>query len=240
MFPSELKEALRRGLPCFVPCGCLENHGNQNPIGCDAFEAQDPLLLAAGKVPAVVAPTVWYGPTGYAVTGPELATTDINVQVFRNYMVGVVKGLAAVGFTNIVFVQVHQGSDGPEWTAMEMAIQSYRSSLYKQPGYGPGWAARMKQSEYRHADIEVIAPPHGQYDHAGKNETSWMLHLRGKHTDLKLVRPGDYRFCWQEGDEAVKASADWGRQMTERTVEALVELIRQKTLPSNSAAKRCV
>jgi len=230
MRPSELKQAVERGLPLLVPVGVVENHGNHNPVGCDAIEAQDPVLLAAGKAPAVVAPTVWYGPTGYAVTGPKLGTTDIGGPAFQDYMEGVVSGLAAMGFRNLIFVQVHQGSAGPQHTAIKMAIAEYRAHLHKDPRYGPGWGQdeRLKRQV---PSMEVIHPPHGQYDHAGKNETSWMLHLRGPCTDLGLLREGDYPFCWGKGGESNKATAEWGRQMTEKAVEALVRMIQDKTTP---------
>ena len=217
MTPAELKSALQRGLPCLVPSGVLENHGNHNPIGCDAFEAQDPVLRAASKAPAVVAPTIWYGPTGYAVTGPELATTNVDAWAYQHYVKGVVAGLAAMGFGDIIFIQVHQGPEGPQWTATGMAIQQLRS----QDGGGPEGQC----------NVEIMAPPQGQYDHAGRNETSWMLHLRGDCTDLNLIRPGDYPFCWYEGREANTASAEWGRQMTERTVEGLASIIKDRTRP---------
>jgi creatinine amidohydrolase/Fe(II)-dependent formamide hydrolase-like protein len=229
MTPSELKEAVRRGLPCFVPSGVLENHGNHNPIGCDAVEAQDPVVLAAGKAAAVVAPTIWYGPTGYAVTGPQLGTTNVDGKVHRDYMAGVVAGLASMGFKNILFVQVHQGSGGPQWTAIEMGIQEYRAGLAGR--YGPGWRKRLGTADTKHANVQVIGVPHGQYDHAGRNETSWMLYLRAQHTDLGLIRPGDYPFCWSEGGESERATAEWGREMTGKAVEGFVEIIKEKTQP---------
>ena len=230
MRPSQLRQAVAKGLCCLVPVGVIENHGNQNPVGCDAIEAQDPVVLAASEAPAVVAPTIWYGPTGFGVTGPDLATTDISAPAFAGYMAGVVGGLAAMGFKNIIFVQVHQGSAGPEWTSIELAIAEFRCRLHQDGDYGFGWG--LKEPCRRNApNMEVIAPPHGQYDHAGKNETSWMLHLRGQYTDLGMLRPGDYPFCWHADGEADKATAEWGRQMTEKAVDGLVQLIRARTAP---------
>ena len=61
-----------------------------------------------------------------------------------------------------------------------------------------------------------------------------MLHLRGEHTDLSLLRPGDYRFCWNKGNESKTATAQWGREMNERSVAALVQMIRQRTRPPHA------
>jgi len=230
MRPAELKGALQKGLPCFVPTGVLENHGNHNPIGCDAFEVQNPILEAASRAPAVIAPTIWFGPTAYAVTGPKLATTDINGVVFQRFADGVVSGLAAMGFKHIIFLHVHQGG-GAEGTGIDLAIQQYRSRLASQVGYGPGWARHLTPQEMQHPQIERIGTPGGKYDHAGKNETSWMLYLRRQYTDLSLIRPGDYPFCWEKGNEANTATAEWGRQMNEEVVANLVRLIQEKTSP---------
>jgi creatinine amidohydrolase/Fe(II)-dependent formamide hydrolase-like protein len=228
MTPPQMRDAVRRGLPCLVPLGVLENHGNHNPVGCDAFEAQDPVVLAASEAAAVVAPTVWYGPTGYGVTGPELGTTDVDPRIFRAYARGIVGGLAAVGFRNVIFVQVHQGLNGAEGGAFQMGIADYRASLYKEDRFGPGWG-RDEALKLLPPKMEVIAPPHALYDHAGMNETSWMLHLRPGCVDMSLLRKGDYNFCWYPGDESVKATADHGRQMTDKAVEGLAEMIRQRT-----------
>jgi creatinine amidohydrolase/Fe(II)-dependent formamide hydrolase-like protein len=227
--PAEFAEAIRRGLPCFVAVGVLENHGNQCPVACDAFEAQDPLLLAAAQAPCVVAPTVWYGPTAYAVTGPALGSTDINGQVFQTYARGLVAGLAATGFRHIVVLQNHQGG-GAQRTGLALAIQEYRAGLWQRPGFGPGWG-REPATASRVPEILLTGPPGGQYDHAGKNETSWMLHLRGPYTDLSLLRKGDYPFCWAPNDESEKATADWGRQMCNTVVSNLVGMIRERTAP---------
>ncbi len=234
MRPSELKRAVAQNLPCFVPTGVIENHGNQNPVGCDVFESQEPVLQAAGRLPAVVAPSVWYGPTGYAVTGPKLGTTDINGRVYQNYIQGICQGLVAMGFRNIIFVQVHQGVDGPQFTATDMAIAQYRCRLYKDPNYGFGWGRKDKKwCDKKIPTIEVIMPPLFQGDHAGKNETSWMLYYRPEYTDLSLIRPGDYPF--NDLRNAADATVEWGKEMavgkngSGGTVGGLEQIIRQCT-----------
>ncbi|MBI2190470.1 MAG: creatininase family protein [Planctomycetes bacterium] len=229
--PRGLQSVVAKGYPLFVPSAVIENHGNQNPVGCDGFEARDPLMMAAGEAPAVVGPAIWFGPTGYGVSGPELATTDIDGMVYEAFMEGVIGGLAAMGFGEIVFVQVHQGSGGAQWNGTAMAAQAYRASFSAREGYGPGWATRPDSSRRGPAIISQIFPPHAQYDHAGKNETSWMLHLRPQFTDLSLLRPNDYRFCWNPGNESKLATADWGETMCKKTVAALAEIIRSKVRP---------
>jgi creatinine amidohydrolase/Fe(II)-dependent formamide hydrolase-like protein len=226
MSPSQFRRARQEGLPCLMATGVLENHGNHNPIGCDAIEATEPILRAAANVPAVVAPTVYYGPTGYAVTGPDGITTNVDAQIYQDYVAALIRGLVALGFGHIHALQVHQGPKGPQGAALSMAISQYRSGLHHR--YGPGWGQRQ-DAPGSHPHIELTGIPHGQYDHAGRNETSWMLHLRPDQTDLSLLQQGDYRFCWQEGGEAASATAEWGEEMCEKAVRALEQIIRNKT-----------
>ncbi|MDA0838808.1 MAG: creatininase family protein [Planctomycetota bacterium] len=223
--PNHLRDCIAKGYPLFIPSGVLENHGNQNPIGCDGYESQDPLLRAAEQAPAVVAPTIWFGPTCYGVSGPELATTDIDGHRYHKFVEGVITGMAAMGWQNVVFVQVHQGLGGAQANATLMAIQTYRASLAFREGFGPGWAADGKTAP---TNVEMITPPHGQYDHAGKNETSWMLYLRPENSDLSLIRDNDYLFCWNPGGEANLATAEWGETMCRKTVAGLIEVINKK------------
>ncbi|MDP7248556.1 MAG: creatininase family protein [Planctomycetota bacterium] len=226
--PDLLRDCVAKGYPLFIPSAVLENHGNQNPIGCDGYEAQDPLLMAAEQAPAVVAPTIWYGPTCYGVSGPELATTDIDGNRYHKFVEGIITGMAAMGWRDVTFVQVHQGLGGAQANATLMAIQAYRASLASRNGFGAGWAASGKPAP---AKVEMMTPPDGQYDHAGKNETSWMLYLRPDNSDLSLIRENDYRFCWNPGNEARLATAEWGETMCKKTVAGFVEAINAKVRP---------
>lgn len=220
MRPSELRTAIAEGLPCFVPVGVIENHGNQNPVACDTIEAQDPLVLAAAKAPVVVAPTVWFGGTAFAATGEELGTTDITGEVFYRYMLGVTKGLTAMGFKNIVYIHVHQGG-GSQDTALKLIAKEINR---------PEVAADFSLGKPRYqVKVQEMGAPGGTYDHAGKNETSWMLYHRGPFTDLSLLRPNDYPFNWYPGDESKLATKEWGQQMTELVVNNYLKLFAELT-----------
>lgn len=229
MTPAQLGEALRRGLPCYLPVGVLENHGNHNPIGCDAIEATEPVVLAATQTPCVVAPTVWYGPTANAVSGPKLGSTDINGQIFQPYLRGVLEGLAAVGFRNIVVVQCHQGG-GAEVTGIQMAIAEYRSGLYQRQDYGFGWGSK-EAAKLRAPKIQLVPPPQMPSDHAGKNETSWMLIYRPDNTRLDLIRPHDYPFCWGKDDESNQATREQGQRMSDALVARWVKIMQGQIQP---------
>jgi creatinine amidohydrolase/Fe(II)-dependent formamide hydrolase-like protein len=218
MSPVQVKDAVKRNLICFVPSGVTETHGNQNPLGCDAIEAEGPLLLACANADAVLAPTIWYGPTGVTCGDETVGNINIDGNIYRNYISGVINGLAAIGFKKIVVIQVHQGPNGPQWVATDYAVQDYhvRCNIEKSKG-------KKKES----ADVTVMGPPFGQYDHAGKNETSWMMYLRPDKTNLSMITPGDYFYCWQKDDESNKASFEWGKAMCDKTVTGLIDIINK-------------
>jgi creatinine amidohydrolase/Fe(II)-dependent formamide hydrolase-like protein len=215
--PAQVKDAVKRNLICFLPSGVTETHGNHNPLGCDAIESEGPLLLACAKADAVIAPTIWYGPTGVTCGDETVGNINIDGNIYRNYLSGVINGLAAIGFKKIVVIQVHQGINGPQWVSTDFAIQDYRLRFHN---------TSSNRKEKEPATITVMSPPFGQYDHAGKNETSWMMYLRPENTDLSLIRPDDYFYCWQKDDESNKASFEWGKSMCDKTVKGFIDMIK--------------
>ena len=103
------------------------------------------------------------------------------------------------------------------------------STTYGIARYNAGFHSEAANKGKKPAKITVIGPPFGKYDHAGINETSWMLYLRPDHTDLSLIRPDDYSYCWREGRESNKATYEWGKTMTEETVKGFLELIKKES-----------
>jgi creatinine amidohydrolase/Fe(II)-dependent formamide hydrolase-like protein len=226
MRTSELREAIRQGLPCFVPAGVIENHGSHNPVAVDVFEAQDPLVLAAAKTPVVVGPSIWYGGTSYAVSNQQLGTLDISGDTFYYYTLGVVQGLAAMGFQRITFVHGHQGN-GAQDTGIKLAAQEYKRLVAtKAPGVN------------QKTVIDDMGVPGGTFDHGGKNETSWMLYLRQPYVNLSLIRPNDYMFCWYKDDESNTATYEWGKQMAEEALANYPKIIKERTVPLTPAPKK--
>jgi creatinine amidohydrolase len=216
MTPAQIKDAVKRNLICFVPSGVIETHGNHNPLGVDGIESEGPLLLACAKADAVIAPTIWYGPTGISCGDETVGNTNIDGNIYRNYISGVLCGLAAIGFKTIVVIQVHQGKDGPQWVSTDYAIQDYLVNFYKNNPKGKFGVP---------ANIKIMPPPFGQYDHAGKIETSWMMYYRPKNTDLSLIRPNDYSYCWRVDGESNKATYELGKMMSDKAEDGLVEMI---------------
>jgi creatinine amidohydrolase/Fe(II)-dependent formamide hydrolase-like protein len=83
--PQQLKKAIDEKWPLLVPAGCVEYHGPHLPLGVDTFIVQDLMRRVAQRVGCLVAPPLWYGPTGYAVSGPQQGTVDVSTERFGRH-----------------------------------------------------------------------------------------------------------------------------------------------------------
>src|SRR5450756_675096 len=86
LLPHELQRALAEGWPLLVPAGCVEYHGPHLPLGVDTLIVEELVRQVAGRADCVVAPAFAYGPTGYAVTGPDEGTLDVSTERFGRHV----------------------------------------------------------------------------------------------------------------------------------------------------------
>lgn len=104
MLPRDLDCAVREKWPLLVPMGSVEFHGFHLPLGTDSYITE---MVASGiekRLNAVVAPTVHLCPTGFAVSGPEQGTTDIDVELFVRWCRTLVSNYCRMGFARNIFI----------------------------------------------------------------------------------------------------------------------------------------
>jgi len=227
--PDQIYEAVAAGWPLLVPAGCIECHGRHLPVGCDAIIAEELALAAARELPALVAPILHYGPTGFAVSGPDLGTMDMSVGVFGAHAQEVLAGLCRLGFARIVVIIHHQGVDGPEGLALRRAAAEIGTLRGLERG-GEGWwgGPRSRELAVEFGRITVLpsvlpaAAASVRGDHAGATETSLMLHLRPESCDLSRLDPGEFHYL----KTAPAGSAEQGAVMFRAMVDALVGHLR--------------
>lgn len=228
--PDQLQAAVAGGWPVLLPAGCIEYHGPHLPLGCDAIIAEELALAAAREVPALVAPPLTYGPTGYAVTGPELGTLDVDTGRFGDHARDVLLALWRMGFPRIVVLIHHQGVDGPEGLALRRAAAEVAFSQGLAQG-GEGWWGRDDHRELSHVFGRITVLPSVlpaaaaavPGDHAGATETSLMLHLRPESCDLTRLDPAEFHFL----ATAPEGTAEKGRVMFAAMVAALAKCLRE-------------
>jgi creatinine amidohydrolase len=229
LLPRQLQDAIRRDLPLLVPAGCVECHGMHAALGLDTLVAEAVCQAIAARLPAVIAPTFEYGPTGWAVSGPELGTVDVDGNAFYLHVKDVLRSFLLMGWQRVVVIIHHQGMDGPEALAFRKAAADLAFELMREQ-HGPGWWGDHPPETYgRVWDRVRVAPtilphaaPMGPGDHAGHTETSLLMHLHPELVDLGQLAQRSFWYTDQPGDQASSGTAEDGRRYFEAMVEAWV------------------
>lgn len=229
MLPHQVKEAIAQNVPLLIPAGCVECHGSQGPLGTDTIAVEELCRAVAVRVPAVVAPTIDYGPTGYAVSGPDWGTVDVPGQHFYLYVKDVLRALLLMGWPRIYVFIHHQGTDGPEGLAFRMAAGELDFELAREDK-GLGWWGEHDPETHGNAFGRVrvvpsILPAAAKVcrgDHAGQYETSLMMHLRPASVDLAQLNVQSFWYTDRPDNLARLSTAEDGERYFISMVEAWV------------------
>jgi creatinine amidohydrolase len=148
-----------------VPVGSTEQHGPHLPLDTDTVIAEAVARAVAQRVPdAWVAPAIAYGASGEHHGFP--GTSSIGTEALRHVLVELVRSLR-VWARRVVFVNGHGGNV----TALAGAVDQLVTE-----GHDVSWVP--------------CAVPDGDA-HAGRTETSLMLHLRSASVRTDLAEPGN-------------------------------------------------
>lgn len=228
MRPEQIEAAKARRPAVYVPFGSMEWHGRQNAVGLDATKTHEQLVGLAAHAGGVVYPPVFFGAGGGHTDWPH------------SYMVS-----AAPMVQIVTELLARFEEDG------------YRQAILMS-GHYPNRSEYLDQAAQLHRErggkmrvlclIENQAPGVGG-DHAAKYETSSMLYLHPETVDMSQLSgpptddvggPGE-RINWM-GDEykdhpcygivgidpRAHASAEVGRQNTERLIEFLAKWLDEE------------
>lgn len=232
LLPHQLKKAIDEGWPLLVPTGCVEFHGPHLALGLDTLIVEELLSRVAGRIPGVVAPPFWYGPTGYAVSGPQQGTLDVSTEHFGRHVKDVLGSLWAVGFKWIIVGVHHQQMEGPESLAIRQAAAEVTfEKTHAQRGDAWWGKAPLPPTDRVFERIQVwpsVLPAAAEKgvvmaDHAGYYETSLLMAARPDLVDLEQLGLGAPWYCATPGSKAREASAEAGEQMWQAMVEAWVQ-----------------
>jgi creatinine amidohydrolase len=238
LLPHQLKKAIEEGWPLLVPSGCIEYHGPHMALGLDTIIVEELLTRVAKRVNCVVAPPFWYGPTGYAVTGPDKGTMDVSTERFGRHVKDVLSSLWQVGFKWIIVGVHHQGLDGPESLAIRQAAAEVTfERTYAERGNGWWGHAPMPINDRVFERIQVwpsvlpVAAEQGVVisDHAGYYETSLLLAAHPELVEMKRLGMDAPWYCTTSNSKSREASVTSGEQMWQTMVTAWVEDISSLT-----------
>lgn len=229
LLPHEFRTRLAARPLAYLPLGTLEWHGEQMALGSDAIQSEGLMIEAAKRFGGIVVPPVHLGPDrshlqddGSHLIGMDTAdVTTPNRQLdgscywaprslFMLMVDNILEQLKRAGFS-AVFGDGHGPSRG-SWCG-EMAEREKRFGLtllgVTREWQQKGWLSQM--------------------DHAGRNETSLMMHYRSDLVDLSQLDAD--RDVWPQGvggEDPRDSTAEYGRECMEKSLEILEKKLAEK------------
>ncbi len=239
LLPHQFHTAVEAGWPLLVPTGCIEYHGPHLALGLDTLLVEELLTRVAERIPCIVAPPLWYGPTGYAVSGPQQGTLDVSTERFGRHVKDVLSGFWDMGFRWIVVGVHHQQMDGPESLAIrQAAVEVIFEKTHAERGDAWWGKAPLDAEDHVFERIQVwpsVLPAAGQdvvmADHAGFYETSLLLAARPELVEQARLGMGAPWYCTTPESRARQASAKAGERMWQAMVDAWVGQLSALTHP---------
>ena len=238
-FPREVKYVQEKNIPLVIVGGTVEYHGPHCSYGCDTLIAEGLVNKLAEKKEIMIAPSIAYSPSSYAVGDDKSGTVHVEERAFENYVYYVFKSLLSAGYRNIYVVihhQFEQESEMPMTLCYRMAAK--RATMeYLEKTLGQGWWGSESYANY-YEQLEGDNNPFNWikviptmstavqnatgYDHAGKYESSILMAL---YPDcIKLDRIDDIKHWFTES--ARGANEELGREMVEKSLEYLMGAVK--------------
>ena len=238
-FPREVKYVQDNNIPLVIAGGTVEYHGPHCAYGCDTLVVEGLINELVKRKEIMIAPTISYSPSSYAVGGRKSGTVHVPERAFEDYVYYVFKSFLYAGFRNIYVVIHHQFEQESE---MPMTL-CYRTAAkratmeYLEETLGEGWWGSESYSDY-YEQLEGANNPFGWikviptmttevqnatgYDHAGEFESSILMSL---YPDcVKKERIDDVKHWFTES--ARKANKELGDKMVELSLKSLEERIK--------------
>jgi len=205
LLPRELAAAREAAPLAYFPIGSLEYHGFHLAFGFDAMHAHAYCLAAAARTGGVVLPPTYWGFRGHEGFPGSLLVSEETV---ARLAADVFRLLTAQGFRLIVAFTGH-------WP--DVQGRRLQAVAAEHLAANPGVRILVP-------DLFALHPTDREPEHAGRIETSAMLHLRPELVAMeRLEEPGALHAI---GANAVEATAQAGRERFEVCLDELVRLVQ--------------
>lgn len=237
-FPRELTDVKENRIPVVIVGGTVEYHGPQCAYGCDTLVAQGLVEKLAQRKKIMIAPSISYSPSSYAVGDETSGTVHVEENAFEQYVYYVFMSMLSSGLRNIYVVIHHQFEQESlmPMTLSYMKAAKRATMAYLEKTKGQGWWGSESYKDYYEtlegADnpfswIKVIPTMNCAvqdatgYDHAGEFECSILMSL---YPDcVKLDRLGDVEHWFTKS--AAKANKELGDRMVALSLDYLEKTI---------------
>ena len=233
-FPRERDYVQKNRIPLVIPAGTVEYHGPHCSYGCDTLVAEGLVKKLMERREIMLAPTISYSPSSYAVGDAKSGTVHVEETAFENYVYYVFMSLLSAGYRNIYVVihhQFEQEHEMPMTLCYRMAAKR-ATMAYLEKTLGQGWWGSESYSNYYEqmegeddpfSWIKVIPTMSTAvqnatgYDHAGKYECSILMALYPD--SVQLDRIDDVKHWFTES--AREANLALGNEMVEKSLAYL-------------------
>lgn len=238
-FPKEVERVQRERIPLVIPAGTVEYHGPHCSYGCDTLVAEGLIKELMKTKEIMLAPTISYSPSSYAVGDDKSGTVHVEERAFENYVYYVFMSLLSAGYRNIYVVihhQFEQESEMPMTLCYRMAAKR-ATMAYLEKTLGQGWWGSESYANY-YEQLEGDNNPFNWikviptmstavqnatgYDHAGEFECSILMALYPDCVELDRIGERPHWFT----KSAERANAELGEKMVKLSLEYLGEAIR--------------
>ena len=237
-FPRETEYVKEKKIPLVIVGGTVEYHGAHCSYGCDTLVAEGLLNLLAKEKEIMIAPSIAYSPSSYAVGGRKSGTVHVPERAFEDYVYYVFKSMLYSGFRNI-YVLIHHQFEHEHEMPMTLCYRTAakRATMeYLEETLGEGWWGSESYSNYYEemegdndpfSWIKVIPTMSTEvqnatgYDHAGEFECSLLMALYPDCVDLSRLGDKEHWFT----KSSAKANAELGERMAKLSLEYLSEAI---------------
>lgn len=237
-FPKELEYIKKNKVPVVIAGGTVEYHGPHCSYGCDTLVVQGLVEKLAETKEIVIAPSISYSPSSYAVADEKSGTVHVEENAFENYLYCVFMSLLSSGLHNVYVIIHHQFEQESlmPMTLSYMKAAKRATMAYLEQTKGRGWWGSESYCDYYEnlenddnpfSWIKVIPTMSTEvqnatgYDHAGKYETSILMAL---YPDaVKLERLDDVEHWFTKS--AAYASKELGDKMVELALEYLKKAV---------------
>ncbi len=192
---TDVKAYLKTCDMVIIPLGSTEQHGPHLPLGTDYYEALEMSKKISEKTGVVVAPVLWVGYSEYHSGFP--GTLSLKPETMEQVLFETADMLIKSGFKRFLFFNYHGGNNIVQSNVIHR-INHDTTATAISIGHG---SSLQKEAD---ADEEF-------FDwHAGKSETSIMLHLRPDLVRMDRAEKPNIRFTprMRKLRETAKANPD--------------------------------
>ena len=230
LLPHQFRKRLARRPIAYLPLGTIEWHGEHLPLGSDAIQSEGLMVECARRMGGIVMPPIHLGPDrakvddqGKMLVGMDYAKSTTPPRQLDGSCYWIPPGLHQM-IVDAILAQLKR-------TGFQAVFAD---------GHGPSrwsWVERIEEREARFGlslfgvTKEIRQAWRSQVDHAGRNETSLMMHFRPHSVDLSQL--AESRDEWPQGvggEDPRDATAAYGKQCLEESVALVRRLFTEAGL----------